>query len=243
MKKKKEKKQNRFTYLISTWNLDKAPLLSASHLICLQADLMHNRPTNHHNENAKLILSLWGRERESLAHRAPAGSPAELVWLSIHLTCAPARRVFPLNYLQPGFSDGSRQRDKQRESERDKWRSAPPRVLLLLVCLHWQAVDTDLPYQPRRLLISSWWMGHAHTRLPVCWRPSRSRDLAPLYSYIQSRAMWSDTWTRLDRFLKYLHARFKNTIPRALGDVHKCSRMWKKKQDFLLQQGGEICQN
>lgn len=48
----------------------------------------------------------------------PRGSLAELVWFSIHLTCTPARRVFPLNYLQPGFqmaADRETNRERARE--------------------------------------------------------------------------------------------------------------------------------
>lgn len=40
--------------------------------------------------------------------------------------------------------------------------SSPPPPALL-ICLHWQSVDTVLLYQPQRLLVSSWWMVRAQT--------------------------------------------------------------------------------
>lgn len=36
-------------------------------------------------------------------------------------------------------------------------------ILPLLVCLHWQGVDTVWVYQSQRLLVSSWWMGRTQT--------------------------------------------------------------------------------
>ena len=92
-----------------------------------------------------------------------------------------------------------RHKETNRLRERDKWCSAPPRVVLLLVCLHWQAVDTDLAYQPQRPFISLWWMGLAQTSATLS-RWSHSFDLTLLYSYVQLRALCCDTWTRLDRF-------------------------------------------
>lgn len=96
-----------------------------------------------------------------------------------HFTCRAAAESLSSELFTAGLTDGGGESETQRQTERDKWWSGPPGVLLLVVCLHWQAVDTDLPYQPQRPFISLWWMEHTQTSATLLtWR--HTLDLTPL---------------------------------------------------------------
>lgn len=74
----------------------------------------------------------------------------------IHRSCAPADASIPPELfcsqslmIARWLQERGRHGERQIKRERDKWGFAPLKVLLLLVCLHCQAVDTDLLYRPQ----------------------------------------------------------------------------------------------
>lgn len=101
-------------------------------------------------------------------------------------------KLYSLNHLELVFPRISKS-VKHTEGEREwysKWCSMPAWVLLLLVCLHWQGVDTAPPFQHQRLFTSLWWM----------WHTQKSATLFTLESYVETRALCNGTWSRLDGF-------------------------------------------